>query len=89
MERGRCCGCVCVGVNAEILESLRSNVIVNDDRSRMGLTILVVDAFVLSLLDATVGLAAVIDVGFLRTWEGSVTELVCGGVDEGQTQLSL
>jgi hypothetical protein len=51
----------------EILDALRSNVIVDGDRSRLGLTVLVVDSFVLSLLDATVGLANVIDVGFLRT----------------------
>jgi hypothetical protein len=53
-------------VAAEILEALRSNVVIDGDDKRVGLVVLVVDSFVLTLLDATVGLAKVIDSGFLR-----------------------
>ena len=47
--------------------------------SRLGLTVLVVDNFVLTLLDATVGLANVIDVGFLRKF-GACFRLQRGGL---------
>lgn len=53
--------CVCI---PEIFDCLRG-VVSGVDEERRDLTVLVVDSFVLTLLDATVGLAAVIDAGFL------------------------
>jgi hypothetical protein len=56
-------GCV---IFAGVLDCLEG-VIAGLPEECKGLTVLVVDSFVLTLLDATVGLAAVIDAGFLGT----------------------
>lgn len=50
---------------SKIIEVLRNNIIINGDVSRVGLTVLVVDNYVLSLLNTTIGLSNVIDIGYL------------------------
>jgi len=49
----------------KIIEVLRNNIVIEKDNSRVGLTVLIVDNYVLSLLNATIGLVSVIDMGYL------------------------
>lgn len=55
---------------AELLDTMKG-VVAGLPEEQRGLTVLVVDTFTLTLLDATVGLAAVVDTGFLG--EGCAT----------------
>jgi hypothetical protein len=48
-----------------IINVLRNNIIIDGDTSRVGLTVLVVDNYVLSLLNATIGLSSITDIGYL------------------------
>ena len=49
----------------KIIEVLRNNIIIDGDTSRVGLTILVVDDYVLSLLNSIIGLSNITDIGYL------------------------